>query len=110
MKITTDYLKSINAPVRMIKSFESISELHGIDFNKSTEITVGDSTLYNDIHWLIIESKGMLLINNLTYKDSSGFSEKITYDEKGNALAKTRIRANDKEYTYDLTLFEVNQF
>jgi len=99
MKITTDYLKSIDASSSMIARFSYTPELHDIDM--LSEVTTGDKSLFNDINWLINKLKGKLPVSKLTFKNSSGYTMEYTYDERGNKLTFKNSTGYAEEYTYD---------
>jgi len=86
MKITVELLKSIGACVDGITKFRNTKELHDLDITNSSEIIVGDESLYNHIDWLITKLNGKLPINKLTYKKINGNWEERTYDDIGNLL------------------------
>jgi len=99
--LTVEYLKKLKACQISINKFFNTKELHTIDIDNINTITVGDMSLFNDINWLILNSKGLLKIKSLTYKNSTGYTEEYTYDERNNILTYKDSDGYTYEKTYD---------
>src|SRR5574344_331584 len=97
--LTIELLKKINSCNSGIIRFKNTPELHKIDISNISEIITDSIELQNDIKFLI--AKKILKLKKLTFKDSYGYSEENTYDEKGNKLTHKNSNGYSEEYTYD---------
>jgi len=100
MKITKRLLKSLRCCDDGIYKFINTPELHDIDDNINSIIIKNKSQTFDDFVYFLDKIKKHI-VDSIKYKNSDGYWQEYTYDDKGNKIKYEDSTGYWQEYTYD---------